>query len=300
MKIAVTGSHGLIGEALCKHLTGRGHTVARVTRGEGAANGNIHWNPASASIEKEKLNGIDAVIHLAGENIASHRWTDEQKQKIKESRIKGTRLLAEAICGLEKKPEVVVSGSAIGFYGDRGNEILTESSKVGSGFLAEVCRDWEDAIAPVAEAGIRVVNARTGVVLSTKAGALSKMLPIFQLGGGGNIGDGKQYMSWISLDDEIKAIEFVLTNANVSGPVNLVAPNPVTNAEFTSALGEVLHRPAFIPLPGFAAKIILGQMADELLLSSQKCRPTKLESAGYKFDYPDLKKALATTLQENK
>lgn len=300
MKIAVTGSHGLIGEALCKHLTGQGHTVARIIRASNSTNGDIRWNPANASIESDKLNGVDAVIHLAGENIASHRWTSEQKQKIKESRIRGTKLLAETICGLEKKPEVVVSGSAIGFYGDRGSETLTESSNVGSGFLADVCREWEDAIAPVAASGVRVVNARTGVVLSTKAGALNKMLPIFQLGGGGNIGDGRQYMSWISLDDEVKALEFALTHSSVSGPVNLVAPNPVTNAEFTAVLGSVLHRPAFIPLPAFAAKIILGEMADELLLSSQKCQPTKLLSAGYQFEYPELKKALSMTLQENK
>ncbi|HEY9756166.1 MAG TPA: TIGR01777 family oxidoreductase [Oculatellaceae cyanobacterium] len=300
MKIAVTGSHGLIGEALCKHLSGQGHIVARIIRASNSASGDIHWNPANGSIESDKLNGVDAVIHLAGENIASHRWTAEQKQKIKESRIRGTKLLADTICGLEKKPEVVVSGSAIGFYGDRGSETLTESSNVGSGFLADVCREWEEAIAPVAAAGVRVVNARTGVVLSTKAGALNKMLPIFQLGGGGNIGDGRQYMSWISLDDEIKALEFALTHSSVSGPVNLVAPNPVTNAEFTAVLGSVLHRPAFVPLPAFAAKIILGEMADELLLSSQKCQPTKLQSAGYQFEYPDLKEALSTTLQEKK
>lgn len=300
MKIAVTGSHGLIGEALCKHLSGQGHIVARIIRASNSASGDIHWNPADGSIESDKLNGVDAVIHLAGENIASHRWTAEQKQKIKESRIRGTKLLADTICGLEKKPEVVVSGSAIGFYGDRGSETLTESSNVGSGFLADVCREWEEAIAPVAAAGVRVVNARTGVVLSTKAGALNKMLPIFQLGGGGNIGDGRQYMSWISLDDEIKALEFALTHSSVSGPINLVAPNPVTNAEFTAVLGSVLHRPAFVPLPAFAAKIILGEMADELLLSSQKCQPTKLQSAGYQFEYPDLKEALSTTLQEKK
>lgn len=300
MKIAVTGSHGLIGEALCKHLTGQGHTVARIIRASNSTNGDIRWNLANASIESDKLNDVDAVIHLAGENIASHRWTSEQKQKIKESRIRGTKLLAETICGLEKKPEVVVSGSAIGFYGDRGSETLTESSNVGSGFLADVCREWEEAIAPVAASGVRVVNARTGVVLSTKAGALNKMLPIFQLGGGGNIGDGRQYMSWISLDDEVKALEFALTHSSVSGPVNLVAPNPVTNAEFTAVLGSVLHRPAFIPLPAFAAKIVLGEMADELLLSSQKCQPTKLLSAGYQFEYPELKKALSMTLQENK
>ena len=236
-------------------------------------------------------------MHLAGENIASGRWTDEQKKKIKESRIKGTRLLAETIAGLALKPEVVVSGSAIGYYGNRGSETLTESSNVGTGFLADVCKEWESSMASVKSAGVRVVYARTGVVLSTEAGALNKMLPIFKLGGGGIIGDGRQYMSWVSLDDEVKALEFLLTNRNIEGPVNVVSPNPVTNSEFTSTLGRVLHRPAFMPLPAFAAKIIMGEMADELLLASQKCEPAKLQSNGFIFEYPKLDSALLVALQ---
>ena len=298
MKVAVSGSHGLIGSALCQHLSGNGHTVLRIVRaGSVSTNADISWNPESGTIDKEKLNGLDGIVHLAGENIAAGRWTDEQKKKIKDSRVKGTRLLAEALASLPLKPEVVVSGSAIGYYGDRGDELLTESSQAGSGFLADVCKQWEESMTAAKSAGIRVVHPRTGVVLSTKAGALGKMLPIFKLGGGGVIGDGRQYMSWISLDDEVKALEFLLTNRNIEGPVNLVAPNPVTNEEFTLALGRALHRPTILPLPGFAAKIILGQMADELLLASQKCQPNKLLDSGYTFDYPKLDTALLAALQ---
>lgn len=297
MRVAVSGSTGLIGSALCAYLQKQNHTVNRIVRGGSSGDSSaIKWDPSAGSIEADKLNGVDAVIHLAGENIASGRWTDEQKKKIKESRITGTSLLARTICGLSTKPQVVVSGSAVGFYGDRGDETLTETNNPGFGFLADVCREWEDAIAPVREAGVRVVNARTGVVLSPKAGALQKMLPIFKLGGGGVVGDGKQYMSWISLEDEVKALTFLLTNTSLEGPVNLVAPNAVTNAQFTSSLGKVLHRPTIFPLPGFAAKIILGEMADELLLASQRCQPAKLLKAGYNFEFPKIDEALTDAL----
>ena len=261
MKVAVSGSHGLVGTALCSSLSKNGHTVYRIARSGGSDSNSIVWNIDAGTIDTDKLNGMDAVVHLAGENIAAGRWTPEQKKKIKDSRIKSTRLLADAICKLPAKPQVVVSGSAIGFYGNRGDEQLNEASNPGFGFLAEVTREWEDAIAPVKAAGVRVVNLRTGVILSPKAGALNKMLPIFKLGGGGIVGDGKQYMSWVSLEDEVKAIEFMLTNTNIEGPVNVVAPNPVTNSQFTSILGHLIHRPTLFPLPGFAAKIILGEMA---------------------------------------
>lgn len=297
MRVAVSGSSGLIGSALCAYLQKQNHTVNKIVRGGSSSDSSaIKWDPSAGSIEADKLNGVDAVIHLAGENIASGRWTDEQKKKIKESRIAGTSLLARTICGLSTKPQVVVSGSAVGFYGDRGDETLTETNNPGFGFLADVCREWEDAIAPVREAGVRVVNARTGVVLSPKAGALQKMLPIFKLGGGGVVGDGKQYMSWISLEDEVKALVFLLTNTSLEGPVNLVAPNAVTNAQFTSSLGKVLHRPTIFPLPGFAAKIILGEMADELLLASQRCQAAKLLKAGYNFEFPKIDEALTDAL----
>jgi len=298
MKVAVSGSHGLIGNALCNYLASSGHTVFRIVRGRSTGDSNsITWDPKAGTIDKEKLNGIDAVVHLAGENIASGRWTAEQKRKIKESRITGTSLIAKTISALAQKPEVVLSGSAIGYYGNRGDELLTEASNPGFGFLAEVCREWEDSMTPAAQAGIRVANLRTGVVLSPKAGALQKMLPIFKLGGGGIIGDGRQYMSWVSLDDELKAIEFLLTNRSIQGPVNLVAPNPVTNSEFTATLGRIVHRPTILPLPGFAAKIIMGEMAEELLLASQKCQPTKLLNSGFKFSYPKLEDALRQALQ---
>jgi uncharacterized protein len=296
MKVAVSGSHGLVGTALCSSLSKNGHTVYRIARSGGSDSNSIVWNIDAGTIDTDKLNGMDAVVHLAGENIAAGRWTPEQKKKIKDSRIKSTRLLADAICKLPAKPQVVVSGSAIGFYGNRGDEQLNESSNPGFGFLAEVTREWEDAIAPVKAAGVRVVNLRTGVILSPKAGALNKMLPIFKLGGGGIVGDGKQYMSWVSLEDEVKAIEFMLTNTNIEGPVNVVAPNPVTNSQFTSILGHLIHRPTLFPLPGFAAKIILGEMADELLLSSQRCQPTKLLNGGYQFTYPKLDDALSAAL----
>jgi uncharacterized protein len=296
MKVAVSGSHGLVGTALCSSLSKNGHTVYRIARSGGSDSNSIVWNIDAGTIDTDKLNGMDAVVHLAGENIAAGRWTPEQKKKIKDSRIKSTRLLADAICKLPAKPQVVVSGSAIGFYGNRGDEQLNESSNPGFGFLAEVTREWEDAIAPVKAAGVRVVNLRTGVILSPKAGALNKMLPIFKLGGGGIVGDGKQYMSWVSLEDEVKAIEFMLTNTNIEGPVNVVAPNPVTNSQFTSILGHLIHRPTLFPLPGFAAKIILGEMADELLLSSQRCQPTKLLNSGYQFTYPKLDDALSAAL----
>jgi uncharacterized protein (TIGR01777 family) len=296
MKVAVSGSHGLVGTALCSSLSSKGHTVYRIARGGGSDSNTIIWNIDAGTIDADKLNGMDGVVHLAGENIAAGRWTPEQKKKIKDSRIKSTRLLADAISKLPAKPQVVVSGSAIGFYGNRGDEQLSETSNPGFGFLAEVTREWEDAIAPVKAAGVRVVNLRTGVILSPKAGALNKMLPIFKLGGGGIVGDGKQYMSWVSLDDEVKAIEFMLTNTNIEGPVNVVAPNPVTNSQFTSILGHVIHRPTLFPLPGFAAKIILGEMADELLLSSQRCQPTKLLDNGYQFAFPKLDDALSAAL----
>jgi uncharacterized protein (TIGR01777 family) len=297
MKVAITGSSGLIGKALCQSLKASGHSVFRIVRrASGTDAQTISWEPKAGKIEREKLNGMNAIIHLAGENIASKRWSSEQKENIRQSRVAGTRLLAEAISNIPDKPQVVLSGSAIGFYGNRGDELLTESSNAGFGFLAGVCREWEDAMGSVAKSGIRLVYLRTGVVLTTEAGALQKMLPIFKLGGGGIIGDGRQYMSWISLADEVKAIEYLLSNKDIEGPVNLTAPNPVTNAQFTDTIGRLLHRPTIFPLPGFAAKIVLGEMADALLLSSQRCQPKKLESAGYQFVYPKLEEALAATL----
>ncbi len=297
MKVAVSGANGLIGSALSSSLLQAGHQVTRIVRSRtNHAAADLLWNPEAAEIEGDKLEGVDAVVHLAGENIAARRWQPAQKEKIRLSRINGTKLLAETIRRLKNPPRVVVSGSAIGFYGNRRAQVLTEQSPPGDGFLAEVCRAWEQAIAPAREKGVRIVNLRTGVVLSTKSGALAKMLPIFRLGGGGIIGDGHQYMSWISLDDEVQAILHIIQTDTVIGPVNCVAPNPVTNAEFTQTLAKALHRPAILPLPAFAAKILLGEMADELLLASQRCQPEKLLKHGYTFQYPTLEDALRHVL----
>jgi uncharacterized protein (TIGR01777 family) len=299
MKVAITGASGLIGSTLSKRLRQGSHEVVKVVRGAQAQAPDIAWDPVKGTIDSASLEGVDAVVHLAGESIAAKRWSAEQKKKIRDSRIDGTKLLSTTIASLSHPPKVFVSASAIGFYGDRGNEALTETSSSGTGFLADVCKEWETATQPAKDKGIRVVNVRTGVALSTKGGALQKMLPIFLLGGGGIIGDGNQYMSWLSLDDEIGAIEFALTNDSLSGPLNIVSPNPVTNKEFTRVMGEVLHRPTIFPLPAFAARIIMGEMADELLLSSQKVIPEKLTAAGYKFVYPGLKEALSHALQSS-
>lgn len=299
MKVAVSGSSGLLGRALCQRLKEAGHEVVRIVRSQSGSDGTIAWNPQKGSLETQKLEGLDAVVHLAGENIASKRWTNEQKKKIRDSRVEGTTLLATALSKLSQPPKVLVSSSAIGFYGDRGDESLTESSPPGKGFLADVCQAWEAATEPASAGGIRVVNLRTGVALSTEGGALNKMLPIFQLGGGGDIGSGKQYMSWISLDDEIAVILFALTNSALSGPVNAVSPHAVTNHQFTQVLGQVMHRPTVLPLPAFAAKIIMGEMADELLLSSQRVVPEKLLKNDFSFSYPDLAGALKHALKHN-
>ncbi len=292
MKVAITGSSGLIGSALCTYITEQGHEVLRIVRQPTGDADQILWDTATGKLQEEKLEGTDAIVHLAGESIASSRWTPAQKAKIRDSRIEGTKQLATAINNLTRPPRVVVSGSAIGFYGDRGNEELTELSQPGTGFLADVCRDWEKSISSVRAKAVRVVNLRTGVVLSTKSGALQKMLPIFQLGGGGNIGSGRQYMSWIALEDEVQAIWHMIKTDSMVGPVNCVAPNPVSNAEFTKILGSVIHRPTILPLPEFAARLIMGEMADELLLASQRCQPKSLLTNGYTFKYPQLAQAL--------
>ena|SRR5947209_1819504 len=298
MKVLITGSTGLIGMALTKSLAAKGHTVLRLVRSKPKNEGEAQWNPQSGEIDLVRLEGIDAAVHLAGENIAEGRWDDEKKRRIRESRSKGTQLLAETLARLSSKPRVLVSASAIGFYGDRGNEILTEKSASGNDFLSEVCREWELATRPAAQAGIRVVNMRIGVVLSSKGGALTQMLTPFKLGVGGKIGSGKQYMSWVALDDVVGAIEFAVENEELSGPVNLVSPNSATNLEFTKTLGDVISRPTLLFVPAFAARLAFGEMADALLLSSQRVEPTRLKEAGFGFRYPDLKRALHHALKE--
>ena len=293
MNVLVTGSTGLVGSALVPFLTTGGHQVWRLVRTTprpGAAE--VPWDPATGSIATPALEGLDAVVHLAGENIAAGRWTPEKKTRILASRVQGTRVLCEALTQLARPPKVVVSASAIGYYGDRGATILREDSRPGRDFLAEVCRAWEEATAPAAQRGIRVVRLRLGLVLSPAGGALAKMLLPFKMAAGGVIGSGQQYMSWIALDDVIGAIHHAMITESLPGPVNAVAPQPVTNYEFTKTLGRVLRRPTIVPLPAFAARLAFGEMADALLLASIRVEPARLLEGGYVFRYPDLEGAL--------
>ena len=294
-RILVSGVSGPIGAALLPSLRQRGYAITRLTRDKSAGEDQIAWDPAQP-LSPEAVSGFEAVIHLAGESIVG-RWNDSKKKEIRDSRVLGTRHLAEALAKTADKPRVFVSGSAIGFYGDRGEEILREDSSSGTGFLPEVCREWEAAARAAIDAGIRTANIRTGVVLSTKGGALPKMLTPFKLGVGGKIGDGKQWMSWIDVRDMVGAIHHILKTDLLQGPVNMVAPKAVTNAEFTKTLASVLHRPAIFPVPAFAARWAFGQMADELLLASQRVEPTKLVRSGYPFQCVDLRKSLTDLLE---
>ena len=293
MKILVSGSTGLIGSALVPFLTSGGHSVVRLIRTETRpGQAAVYWDPAAGKIDSSALEGLDAVVHLAGENIAARRWTPAQKARIRDSRVQGTRLLAQSLARLQQPPTVMVCASAIGFYGDRGTEDLTEKSAPGSGFLTYTCLAWEAAAQPASEKDIRVVNLRLGVVLSPRGGALAKMLLPFRLGVGGKIGSGRQYMSWIGIDDVVGAIHYALTTDELHGPVNAVAPNPVTNLEFTKTLGRVLSRPTIFPMPAFAARLAFGEMADELLLASTRVKPARLQNSGYYFRHPRLEDAL--------
>jgi len=290
MDVLISGATGLIGSALIPELEARGHTVRRLTR-HPRQDGDIRWDIDAGTIAGD-LSGVDAVVHLAGESIAEGRWTEEKKRRILESRQKGTRLLAEKVAGIPEPPSVMVSVSAIGFYGDRGNELLTEESESGDLFLSEVCREWEAAADPAREAGVRVVHPRFGIILSTKGGALGTTLPIFKLGGGGKIGSGRQYWSWVSFDDVIGAIVHVLDTDDLSGPVNVVAPDPPTNAEYTRVLGKVLNRPTLFTVPASAARVALGGIADDLLLASERVEPVRLQETGYSFRHPELEATL--------
>ncbi len=296
MRVAITGSTGLIGSALKPHLESLGHEVIRVVRGTPTGT-DIAWSPADGRIDAHALDGVDAVVHLAGAGIGDKRWTDDYKRELLESRTKGTTLIAEAIAGADNGPTVLLSGSAIGIYGARGDEDLTEQSAPGDGFLADICVQWEQATAPAQATGVRVVHLRTGIVLSAKGGALKKQLPLFKFGLGGKMGSGKQWQSWISIDDEVAAISHLLT-ADTSGAVNLTAPNPVTNAEFTDILGDVLHRPTFLPIPKFGPKLLLGgELANNLLFSGQKVHPGVLAAdAAFTYRHPDLATALRALL----
>ena len=296
MKVLVTGSTGLVGSALVPFLETDGHEVARLVRSAVQRESDIQWNPKTRAIETARLEGIDGVVHLAGENIASRRWSQKQKARIRDSRVEGTEFLCETLKGLEKPPKVLISASAIGYYGNQGDPRLDEDSPPGTGFLPDVCVAWEAATGPAVEKGIRVVNLRFGIILSPGGGPLGKMLPFFRMGLGGVVGDGEQFMSWISLDDVLGVIRRSLVTDTLRGPVNTVSPQPVTNREFTKTLGRVLHRPTLFPLPAFAARLILGEMADELLLASARVQPKKLLDVGYEFRTPDLVGALRHVL----
>jgi uncharacterized protein len=288
MKILITGATGMIGTALIAALKKEGHDTARLLRSGPAAGMDVLWDPSAGRIHLTGLEGFDAVVHLAGESIASGRWTPARKARIRQSRVNGTQLLAESLAKLQRPPKVLVSASAIGYYGDRGNTVLTEDSSPGTGFLSEVCRSWEAATEPAAGTGIRVVHVRTGIVLSTRGGALVAMLLPFRLGVGGKVGTGEQYMSWISLTDHCRVILYAIQTGQIHGAVNAVSPNPVTNTVFTKALGAALHRPTLFPLPAFAARIMLGEMADALLLASTRVQPARLQSSGFTFHDRDI------------
>ncbi|MGF1469889.1 MAG: TIGR01777 family oxidoreductase [Sandaracinaceae bacterium] len=289
LKVAISGASGLVGSTLTALLESGGHEVIPLVRGADRAG--IRWDPSAGTIDREALEGLDAVVHLAGENIAQ-RWTDEARRRIRASREEGTGLVAEALAGLKRPPSVLVSASAVGIYGDRRGEPLDEAAELGTGFLADVCRAWEAAAAPAAEAGIRVVNARLGVVLSPRGGALAKMLPAFRFGLGGPVGRGEQPMSWIGLDDAVGALYFAVLDERLEGPVNVTAPRPLPFRTFASTLGAVLGRPAFLPLPAFAVKLLFGRMGEETLLAGAPVVPGQLEAAAYPFAHPGLEEAL--------
>lgn len=295
MRVAVTGSSGLVGSALLARLEASGHTPVPVVRRD-ASTGEIGWDPRAGTIDADALAGVDAVVHLAGAGIGDQRWTDDYKREILESRTITTKLLSDTLAGMTDGPKVLLSSSAIGFYGERGDEELDETSSPGTGFLTEVCQAWEASTESAQAAGLRVAHLRTGIVLSPAGGALKKQLPLFKLGLGGRFGSGAQWQSWISIDDEVGAIEYLLT-ADVEGPVNLTAPAPVTNREFAQTLARVLQRPSFLPVPSFGPKLILGsEAASALLFEGQKVLPRVLERSGYRFAHAELEVALRALL----
>jgi uncharacterized protein (TIGR01777 family) len=297
--VAVTGSTGLIGSALVEELRSAGHEVVRLVRRVPGEEDERWWDPDKSSLDPGVLAAVDAVVHLAGAGIGDRRWSAARRRQLVSSRVDSTALLAGAMATSESPPSVLLCASAVGIYGDRGDEILTEQSAPGTGFLAELCRQWEQAAAPAATAGIRIVQARSGIVLSARGGALGRQLPLFRLGLGGRLGSGGQWTSWVSLEDEVRALRFALEHGTVSGPVNVASPAPVTNRDFTAALGRALHRPAVLAVPAFALRLAVGRgLADEALLASQRVRPAVLEAAGFSFAHEDLAAALDASLSD--
>lgn len=297
MHVAVTGSSGLIGSSLVPFLTTSGHTVTRLVRREPTADDEVQWDAEGGRLDPGALEGVDAVVHLAGEPIGERRWTAQQKQRIRDSRVVSTRALAQAIGELDGGPRVLVCASGIHYYGDRGDETLDEASEAGDGFLAEVVRDWEAAADPAREAGARVAHVRTGILQDPAGGALGRVLPLFKAGVGGRLGSGQQWWSWISRDDLIGIYHHALTEESVRGSINATAPNPVTNAEYTRILGKVLGRPTILPVPRFGPKLLLGaELAEELLFSSIRAQPRVAEQTGYAFRHRELEPALRELL----
>lgn len=296
MRVAITGSTGLIGQALVRSLLDDGHTVQRVVRDQHAGDDVITWSVEQGRIDPADFRGLDAVVHLAGEPLGVKRWTEDQKARIRDSRVDGTHLLAEALASLDDPPGVLLSASAVGVYGSRGDEVLNEDSTLGTGFMAEVCRAWEEAADPAREAGIRVVHPRTGVVMAADGPLIEKVELPFRLGVGGRVGSGQQWVPWIALDDQVAALRFLIDRQDLAGPVNLVAPEPVRNVELTKALGEAFHRPTLLPVPVFALRLLYGEMGVTLATDSQRVVPTVLREAGFGWTHTDVRAALAAAL----
>ena len=299
MKIAITGASGLIGSALVPHLRSQGNEVVRLVRRPTTAPDEVTWDPAAGTCDLAGLQGTEAVVHLAGAGVGDHRWTDEYKRQILDSRVDGTRTIVDAITHLDVAPKVLISGSAIGWYGETGDRRVDETDPAGTGFLADVVRAWEATADPAEQAGIRVVHARTGLVVAKEGGAWARMFPLFKLGLGGKLGSGRQYWSWISLRDEVRAIDYLLANESVTGAVNLTAPNPATNAEVTAAMGQVLGRLTLLPAPAFALKAVLGEFSTEVL-GSARVIPAVLERAGFTWDDTTIASAIRTALESAK
>ncbi|MFE3287595.1 TIGR01777 family oxidoreductase [Streptomyces sp. NPDC001717] len=295
MRIAVTGSTGLIGSALVRSLREDGHEVVRFVRREPAAGDEARWDPARGHVDPEALAGCDAVVGLAGAGIGDHRWTAAYKKEIRDSRVLGTAALARAVAALDEPPRVFVVGSAVGYYGDTGDRVVDESSPAGTGFLPSVCVEWEAAAAPARKAGIRTAFARTGLVVAGEGGAWGRMFPLFKAGLGGRLGDGRQYWSYISLRDEVAALRHIIDTPSLEGPVNLTAPEPLTNREVTAAMGRVLHRPALLPVPAVALRVALGEFSSDVL-GSQRARPKRLLESGFEFRHPGIEDALRAAL----
>lgn len=296
LRIAVSGASGLLGQPLCAYLSGAGHTVLRLVRRASDDPGEIPWDPRAGTVDLQRLRGVDAVIHLAGENVGEGRWTGARKAELLASRVQGTRALAQAMAQLEPKPRVLISASATGFYGDCGEADCDEASPAGQLYLSEICRAWEQAAQPARDAGIRVVHPRIGAVVSARGGMLAKLLLPFKLGGGGPVGSGRQFLPWIALEDVLGALEWLLHRADVDGPVNLVAPQQLRQGEFAAALGKALHRPAVVPLPATAVRWMFGQMGEEVLLAGQRVTPRRLQDLGFPWLYPQIDAALRAEL----